>query len=138
MLSSVSSSMPLPVVASVLETQILHASMLIKVIADVLMMISPNVCSVSLMKCVGIVYSHPIRQSSLIKLSLVIINLLNFPVIWASYNELVVHFITLLTRIYAIGKQCKLKLDRKRRFILPTHCNRHESWFLNFKTVVNN
>ena len=55
MLSSVSSSMPLPVVASVLETQILHASMLIKVIADVLMMISPNVCSVSLMKCVGIV-----------------------------------------------------------------------------------
>ena len=58
---------------SVLRTQISHVSMLVNVIADVLMMISPNVSSVSLMKCsVGIVYSHPIRESSLIKLSLVI------------------------------------------------------------------
>jgi len=47
--------------------------MAINVIADVLMIISPNACSVSLMKCsVDIVYSHPIRESSLIKLSLVI------------------------------------------------------------------
>lgn len=47
---------------SVLRIQILH----------VLMLISPNVCSVSLMTCsVGIVYSHPIKESSLIKLSLV-------------------------------------------------------------------
>lgn len=65
--------MPLPVVASVLDTHILRSSMLIKVIADVLMIISPNACSVSFMKCsVGIVYSHSIRESSLIKLSLVI------------------------------------------------------------------
>lgn len=58
---------------SVLRTQISHSSMAINVMADVLMIISPNVCSVSFMKCsVGIVYSHPIRESSLIKLSLVI------------------------------------------------------------------
>lgn len=72
MLSFVSWSMPFPRM-SVLRIQILHASIAINVMADVLMMISPNVCSVIFMKCsVGIVYSHPIGESSLIKLSLVI------------------------------------------------------------------
>ena len=48
--SSVSSSIPAPLSPSVLVTQILHASMLMKVMVDVLMTISPNVCSVSLRK----------------------------------------------------------------------------------------